>query len=235
MYRVAETAHKSEKRKTFHEMLDYARKNRAKVHGLLFYKVDRAARNMKDWIDLVDLRDKHGIEIVCITEPFDETPAGKLNSNMLAAISQFYSDQLSQRTQAGVERRVQTGLFPGHAPYGYQNFREGGRGLVKVEEREADNVRRIFELYAYHNHTLEMVVETMAAEGRYYRKHRASFKRSKVHRYSMTVPTSAKSSFAVGGTPASTSLSSPTPFLNAFKRFWANAPTSAMIPCTATT
>ncbi|MCD7969500.1 MAG: recombinase family protein, partial [Alistipes sp.] len=46
MYRVAETAHKSGKRKTFHEMIDYARKNKGKVHGLLFYKVDRAARNM---------------------------------------------------------------------------------------------------------------------------------------------------------------------------------------------
>lgn len=36
MYRVAETAHKSEKRKTFHEMLDYTRKNKGRVHGLLF-------------------------------------------------------------------------------------------------------------------------------------------------------------------------------------------------------
>ncbi|MCD8140366.1 MAG: recombinase family protein [Planctomycetaceae bacterium] len=70
---------------------------------------------------------------------------------------------------------------PGHASYGYENYRENGRGLIRVEEREADNVRRIFELYAYHNHTLEMVVDTMAAEGRYYRKHRASFKLSKVH------------------------------------------------------
>ena len=136
---------------------------------------------MKDWIDLVDLRDKHGIEIVCITEPFDETPAGKLNSNMLAAISQFYSDQLSQRTQAGVERRVQTGLFPGHAPYGYKNYREGGRGLVRIDEREAANVRRIYELYAYHSHTLEMLIDTMKAEGRYYRDHCHAFNRSKLH------------------------------------------------------
>ena len=61
MYRVAETAHKSEKRKTFHEMIAHARKNKSDVDGLLFYKVDRAARNLKDWTDLVELRDKYGI------------------------------------------------------------------------------------------------------------------------------------------------------------------------------
>lgn len=63
------------------------------------------------------LRDEYDIQVICITEPFDETPAGKLNANMLAAIGQFYSDQLSARTQEGTRRRVDSGLFPGHAPY----------------------------------------------------------------------------------------------------------------------
>ena len=181
MYRVAETAHKSEKRVTFHEMIDYARKNKGEVDGLLFYKVDRAARNMKDWIDLVDLRDKHGIEIVCITEPFDQTPAGKLNSNMLAAISQFYSDQLSIRTAEGVERRVRTGLFSGRAPYGYKNYRENGRGLIRINPEQADNVRRIFDLYAYHQHSLDSLVTTLQGEGRIYSEKHPDFVRSKLY------------------------------------------------------
>ncbi len=182
MYRVAETAHKSEKRKTFHEMIDYARKNKEEVHGLLFYKVDRAAHNMKDWIDLVELRDKHGIEIVCITEPFDETPAGKLNSNMLAAISQFYSDQLAIRTAEGVRRRAHSGLFPGLAPYGYENYREGGRGLVRINADEANNVKRIFELYAFHRHSLDTLSAAMKAEGRSYCVSQPYFARSKLHK-----------------------------------------------------
>jgi len=181
IYRVAETAHKSEKRKTFHEMLDYARNNKERVHGLLFYKVDRAARNMKDWIDLVDLRDKHGIEIVCITEPFDETPAGKLNSNMLAAISQFYSDQHSIRTAEGVERRVRTGLFSGRAPYGYKNYRENGRGLIRINPEQADNVRHIYNLYAFHNHSLDSLVTTLRDEGRIYSDKHPDFVRSKLY------------------------------------------------------
>ena len=182
MYRVAETAHKSEKRKKFHEMLDYARDNKSKVDGLLVYKVDRAARNLKDWSALLELQDKYGIKIISITEQFDNTPAGRLNSNMLAAFSQFFSDQLSMNTKSGVDQRVQSGLFPGRAPYGYKNYRdEDGRGLVRVNTEKADNVRRIFQLYAFHNHTLDSLSEELKREGRIYRNSQPVFNRSKLH------------------------------------------------------
>lgn len=151
------------------------------MDGLLFYKVDRAARNMKDWIALVELRYKYGIEIVCITEPFDETPAGKLNSNMLEAIGQFYSDQLSIRTAEGVKRRAQSGLFPGHAPYGYENYLENGRGLIRVNEEEANNVKRIFELYAFHRHSIDTLIAALKSEGRTYCASQPYFIRSKIH------------------------------------------------------
>ncbi len=181
MYRVAETGHKSEKRKTFHEMIDFAKKHRARVNGLLFYKMDRAARNMKDWIGLVELRNKYGFEIICITEQFDETPVGKFCATLTAATSELYSDQLSVRTKAGVDRRVECGLFPGHAPYGYENYRENGRGLIRVHAEHADNVRRAFELYAFHNHTLESLSKALKGEGRIYRKYRPVFDLSKLH------------------------------------------------------
>lgn len=182
MYRVAETAHKSDKRTVFREMLAHARELSDTLDGLLFYKVDRAARNMKDWIELLELRDRLNIKIICITEPFDESPAGKLNGNMIAAISQFYSDQLSIRTQEGVARRVKSGFFPGHAPYGYENYRENGRGLIRINEERAANVRRIFELYAYHRHTLESITHQMKNEGRVYRNSMPNFQCSMVHR-----------------------------------------------------
>ena len=182
LYRVVETAHKSDRRKVFRKMIAHAKECAAEIDGLLFYKVDRAARNMKDWIELLELRDKYNVKVVCITEPFDETPAGKLNANMLAAISQFYSDQLSTRTQEGVDRRVKSGLFPGHAPYGYENYRENGRGLVRVNEERAAHVRRAFELYAYHRHTLDSLSKELKDEGRVYRDSQPDFPRSKLHR-----------------------------------------------------
>ena len=100
---------------------------------------------------------------------------------MLAAISQFYSDQLSIRTAEGVERRVRTGLFSGRAPYGYKNYRENGRGLIRVNPEQADNVRRVFELYAYHQHSLDSLVIALRDEGRIYSEKHPDFVRSKLY------------------------------------------------------
>ena len=181
LYRVAETAHKSNKRPVFNEMLDYAETHCHEIKGILFYKMDRAARNMLDWVRLQGLKAKYGFEINCITERFDDTPVGKFCATLTAATSELYSDQLAVRTKAGVDHRVQSGLFPGHAPYGYENYREHGRRLIQVKAEQADNVRRIFELYAFHNHTLESLSEALKSEGRIYRSYRPAFNCSKLH------------------------------------------------------
>ncbi len=52
MFRIAETASKRDERKTFKELLVYAKKNAHRLDGLLFYKVDRAARNLFDYVEL---------------------------------------------------------------------------------------------------------------------------------------------------------------------------------------
>ncbi len=48
------------------------------------------------------------------------------------------------------------------------NYRENGCGLVRVNPTEADNVRRIFNLYAFHSHSLDSLVVTLRNEGRIY-------------------------------------------------------------------
>lgn len=43
-FKIAETASKGEQRKTFRELITYAKKNAFALDGLLFYKVDRASQ-----------------------------------------------------------------------------------------------------------------------------------------------------------------------------------------------
>ena len=47
-FRIAETATKPDERRTFQELLRYAKKHAKRLDGLLFLKVDRAARNLFD-------------------------------------------------------------------------------------------------------------------------------------------------------------------------------------------
>src|SRR4051812_3775588 len=49
LYQIAETASKTDERTTFKELIAYVKRHADAIDGLLFYKVDRAARNLFDY------------------------------------------------------------------------------------------------------------------------------------------------------------------------------------------
>ena len=64
LFRIAETATKHDERRAFKELLAYAKKHADELTGLLFYKVDRAARNLFDYVELERLESEHGLEFI---------------------------------------------------------------------------------------------------------------------------------------------------------------------------
>jgi len=181
LFRIAETASKHAERGTFKEMLAYARKNIVNVTGLLFYKVDRAARNLFDYVELERLEEETGLEIIYVAQPTENTPAGRMQRPILANMAAFYTEQQSLDVQEGQARRVREGLFPCKAPFGYRNIRVDGRGLIEVDPQDGPKVRRIFELYAHHVHTLDSLSGALVDEGIAYSDAQVKFTRSKLH------------------------------------------------------
>jgi site-specific DNA recombinase len=181
LFRVAETASKSDERKTFKQMRAYVRTHAGSVQGILVYKIDRAARNMFDYVELERLESVHDIPLIAISQPTENTPAGRMQRRMLASMASFFTEQQSLDVREGLAKRAQAGLFVGMTPYGYRNHRENGRSIVVVEPREADNVRRIFELYAHHHLTIDGVIERLHSEGITYTPANPNWTRSKVH------------------------------------------------------
>lgn len=182
LYRIAETASKKDERKTFREMLQYARQNAHHIDGILFYKVDRAARNLFDYVELECLESEYGIEFISVTQPTENTPAGKLQRRILANMASFYTEQQSLDVREGLARRVKSGLFVSKAPYGYVNVRIDGRGLVEVHPENAEKIRRIFELYAYHNHTLDTLGKQLVDEHIVFKDACPTFSRSTLYK-----------------------------------------------------
>ena len=76
LFRIAETASKKDERKTFKELLAFAKANAHRVSGVLFYKVDRAARNLFDYVELERLESECGIRFISVSQPTENTPAG---------------------------------------------------------------------------------------------------------------------------------------------------------------
>jgi len=149
LYRIAETASKTDERTTFKELIAYAKANADKLDGLLFYKVDRAARNLFDYVELERLEgEPYSIPFISVSQPTEHTPAGRMQRRVLASMASFYTEQQSIDVQEGIARRVQAGLFAGLAPYGYRNIRIDGRSLIQIDEEQTKKVRYIFDLYA---------------------------------------------------------------------------------------
>lgn len=181
MYRIAETATKREQRTVFRELLAYARDNSNRLDGVLFYKVDRAARNLRDFVELEELESDYGIPFISVTQPTDNTPAGRMQRRVLASMASFYTEQQSVDVREGLARRVENGLFVGRTPYGYTNVRIDGRGLVEVSPTDALKVRRIFELYAYDFVPANDIPYRLADEGIVWTASKPKFSRSKVY------------------------------------------------------
>ena len=181
MFKIAETASKRDERKTFKEMVSFAKDNATSLNGLLFYKVDRAARNLFDYVELERLESEHGIPFISISQQTENNPAGRMMRRTLANVASFFTEQMAVDISQGINRRVQEGWFPGKASYGYRNVRINGRSIVEIDQLAAANVRRIFQLYAYENQTLEGVVDCLHREGAVYRASTPRFNRTSVH------------------------------------------------------
>jgi len=181
LFQIAETATRSEERTTFKELIEYTLKHKASLDGLLFYKVDRAARNLFDYVELERLEFDHDIPFISTSQPTDNLPSGRLARRMLAVIAAFYTEQQSLDVRDGHKRRVEAGLFSGLAPYGYKNVRINMRGLIEIDPAEARWVLRIFQMYAYENLTPDMIIEKLADEGSIFTPKSPRWLRNKIY------------------------------------------------------
>lgn len=181
LFRVAETASKTAERTTFKELLEYTKKNATKLHGVLFYKIDRAARNLFDYVELERLESDYGVPFISVSQPMESNPAGRMMRRTLASMAAFYTDQQSIDVREGHERRVRDGWFVSRGPYGYRNIRVEGRGTIEIDPQPADNVRRLFALFATGSHTIDSLCEALEREGRVFRDKRPKFPRASVH------------------------------------------------------
>jgi site-specific DNA recombinase len=181
LFRIAETASKRDERKTFKELLAFAKANAHRLDGLLFYKVDRAARNLIDYVELERLESECDLRFISVSQPTENTPAGRMQRRVLASMASFYTEQQSLDVREGLARRVQNGLFVSRPPFGYRNVRIDGRSIIEIDPENGPKVRRIFDLYAFHNHSLDTLIQALSDEKIEYTSAIPTFGRSKLH------------------------------------------------------
>lgn len=93
---------------------------------------------------------KAGVQVVSITEPFEDTPTGRLLEAMIESLDEFYSANLGEEVTRGMRESARRGFYvASYAPYGYRKvkLKDGGKERPKLElqQHEAQVVFRLFE------------------------------------------------------------------------------------------
>jgi len=111
------------------------------------YKVDRLSRSLLDFVQLLELFERHNVAFVSVTQAFNtNTSMGRLTLNILLSFAQFEREIISERTRDKMAAARKRGKWLGGRPIlGYDLDRDN-RSLI-VNQTEAKLVREIFELY----------------------------------------------------------------------------------------
>lgn len=167
---IAESARRGAARVAFNEMYRWVKKNakRLKIGGILAHKLDRICRNMRDAVRMQELEDTVGVKMAFVDNEFGPDAAGALSFNVMAAISQYYSDNLRQEVRKGQEEKIRQGWMPCGVPYGYMNT-DDREEPIKPHPEKAKLVVRIFQLYSQSGMTFDMIGDQLRQEGYIYR------------------------------------------------------------------
>lgn len=181
LWRIAETASKQDERTTFKQLIAFAKKHAADLDGILFYKIDRAARNLFDYVELERLESEFHVPFFSVTQPTENTPSGRMQRRMLASMASYYTEQQSVDVREGIKRRVESGLFPQKAPYGYRNVRVDKRGLIEEHPDNGPKVKSVFGLCAAEQLSLDQVQQRLYDEGVFFSDSRPRFPKTTIY------------------------------------------------------
>ena len=176
---VAESAKRGADRVAFNQMFKWVKANakREKIDAIFAHKLDRVCRNMRDAVRLQELEDTCGVQLSFVENQFGPGAAGALSFNVMAAVAQYYSDNLRTEVIKGMDEKVRQGWPTGLAPYGYLNVDDRDEPVIPHPEK-SKAVIRIFELYASGQHTFKSLADKLAAEGHTYQPSQPRFNRT---------------------------------------------------------
>lgn len=148
-------------RPRFSEMVRLLR--RGDVHGVVIHKIDRSARNLRDWADLGELIDA-GVKVYFANDNLDlSSRGGRLTADIQAVVAADFVRNNREEVKKGLTGRLKQGLWPFGAPLGYLNR---GKGKEKtIDPKKGPLVREAFDLFATGRYTIETLLEEMTRRG----------------------------------------------------------------------
>lgn len=129
--------------------------------AIIVHKMDRFSRNSIDTLKNIDDLKCSGIQVISVYEHFENSPSGKLMLSIISSFNQYYIENLGNEVLKGQKESA------------YKGLSNGGRGCLGynivdkkyvINEKEADAVKLIFEMYA-DGHGYNTIIDRLNALG----------------------------------------------------------------------
>lgn len=182
VFSIAESASGAKQRKVFAEMLGYLEKH--KIQNLLCEKVDRLTRNLKEavtaneWIESDETRSIHFVKQNLVIHKHAKSDE-RFRWDIEIILAKKFIANLSEEVRKGQKEKIAQGWLPAKPPLGYKTIGEKGHKIHVVDETTAPLVKRMFELYATGNYSLNALAQVMYKEG--LRNGSKKFGKSRIH------------------------------------------------------
>ena len=127
-----------------------------KFDMVISWKINRISRKLADVLKIVDILEQNNITFKSHSEPFEtDTPAGKMQFQMMALIGEFERGTIAQNVKMGMCAKARAGEWCGGRVLGYdlvpmenQEGTKRRKTKLTINENEAETVRLIFNEYA---------------------------------------------------------------------------------------
>lgn len=131
------------------------------INRIVAMKLDRIARNVKDFLSIVDELKAVGCDLVLVKESFDtSTPNGKFALTMFAAMAELEASTITERVMSGKAQKASEGGYNGsRCPLGYKY----ANGAFVVDSSASQVVVDVFTRFVAGQAMSKIAVELNAA------------------------------------------------------------------------
>lgn len=153
---------KDDNRPGLQKMLADARAR--KFQTVMFTKLDRLGRNLRDIKNILHEITDAGLKFTCIQQPEINSVGlyGDLLLNILGAFAEFERSMISDRTQRGrIIKWKEGSVTIGKLPLGYTRT----NGKIEVDKKQAEVYHRIVSMYLDENYSMNDIALKLAAKG----------------------------------------------------------------------
>lgn len=168
IFSASESASGRKQRQLFDDMLKFVKKEDIKI--IICEKVDRLTRNHKDAVTINDwINEDAERQVHFVKENFvlskDSKSTEKFIWNIKVSVAQYYIDNLKEEVRKGQREKIEQGWTPGKATLGYKSVSLDGKVIHIIDEKASLLVKKMFQLYASGNYSVEKISELMYEEG----------------------------------------------------------------------